>query len=91
MEYFRGLFSETAEVISESEQGESPSLSAGGATNRDILSLLSRRPCTVRGVSSGLGLHPEEVSKRLHALSKQGAVVSVRRNDVIFYEAVRHK
>jgi len=89
MEHFRKLFSETAEVISESEQGESPSLSAGGATNRDILSLLRRRPCTVRDVSSGLGIHHEEASKHLHVLSKQGAVVSVRRNDVIFYEAVR--
>jgi len=91
MERFRKLFSETAEVITESERGESATSSAGGATDTDILSLLSRRPCTVRGVSSGLGLHPEEVSKRLHVLSKQGAVVSVRRNDVIFYEAVRHK
>lgn len=91
MERFRKLFSETAEVIGEREQGESPVSSAGGATDTDILSLLSRRPCTVRGVSSGLGLHPEEVSKRLHVLSKQGTVIPVRMNDVIFYEAVRHK
>jgi len=88
---FRKLFSETAEIIVESEQGESPVSSTGGESDTDILSLLSRRPCTVRGVSSGLGLHPEEVSKRLYVLRKQGSVVSVRRNDVIFYETVRHK
>ena len=91
LENFRKLFSETAEVIGESKRGKSPTSLAGGTTDTDILSLLSRRPCTVRGVSSGLGLHPEEVSKRLHVLSKQGSVVSVRRNDVIFYEAVRQK
>ncbi len=91
MEHFRKLFSETAEVIIEIEQGELPHSSAGGATDTGILSLLSRRSCTVRGVSSGLGLHPEEVSKRLHVLSKQGAVVSVRRDGVIFYETVRNK
>jgi len=89
MKRFRKLFSETVAVIDEIERGASTTLSREGATDRDILLLLRRRPCTVRDVSSGLGLHPEDASKRLHILSQQGSVVSVRRNDVIFYEAVR--
>jgi len=91
MELFRKLFSETAAVIDESKRGAPATLSEEGATDTDILTLLTRRPCTIRDISSGLGLHPEDAAKRLHILSQQGAVVSVRRNDVIFYEAVRGK
>ncbi|MGB8993507.1 MAG: hypothetical protein WCD80_15735 [Desulfobaccales bacterium] len=61
------------------------------ATDADILALLSRRPCTIQGVSAGLGLHVEEATKRLQALLEEGSVTTVRNNQTIFYETVRTK
>jgi wyosine [tRNA(Phe)-imidazoG37] synthetase (radical SAM superfamily) len=91
MERLRGLFPGTVEVISEEERAESPSSLTREVSDADILALLSRRPCTVQGVSSGLGLHPSEVAKRLEALAIQGPVVTVWRDDAVFYQTARPK
>jgi hypothetical protein len=52
---------------------------------------LDRRPCTLQGVSAGLGLHVGEAAKRLEVLVKEGSVTTVRNNQTIFYETVRTK
>jgi hypothetical protein len=52
----------------------------------EILALLSRRPCTVHGISTGLGMNPGEVAKRLHCLSQRGDFIVVRSSDMVFYE-----
>ncbi len=52
----------------------------------EILALLSRRPCTVHGISMGLGMNPGEVAKRIHCLRQRGEVIVVRSNDMVFYE-----
>jgi wyosine [tRNA(Phe)-imidazoG37] synthetase (radical SAM superfamily) len=89
MKEFAKVFGGKAEVISEDNQSRSPVLHQ--ATDADILALLSRRPCTVQGVSAGLGLHVNEAVKRLEALVEVGSVTTVRNNKVIFYETVRTK
>ena len=89
MQEFANLFDGKAEVISEDNKSRSPVLHE--ATDVDILALLSRRPCTLHGVSAGLGLHVGETAKRLQALVEEGSVTTVRNNQTIFYETVRTK
>jgi wyosine [tRNA(Phe)-imidazoG37] synthetase (radical SAM superfamily) len=89
MQEFTNLFDGKAEVISEDNHSRSPMVHA--ATDADILALLSRRPCTVQGVSAGLGLHINEAAKRLEALIEAGSVITLRNNRTIFYETARTK
>jgi len=89
MECFRKFFSKTAEVIAENELDEPSSKPAQEVTDTDIVALLSRRPCTVKDISSGLRMNASEVIKRLQVLSQKGIVVSIRKNNAIFYEAAR--
>ena len=86
MKRLAGLFSGKAEVISDYEGSGFSAPKTGEATDENILSLLSRRPCTLQGISLGLGMNPSEVIKRLQLLSRRGTVRSVRRNSDIFYE-----
>ena len=62
---------------------------AGVVTDGDILALLTRRPCTARGISEGLGLHIGEVTKRLDILADRGEVAPVRKDGAVFFETVR--
>jgi wyosine [tRNA(Phe)-imidazoG37] synthetase (radical SAM superfamily) len=89
MQEFANLFDGKAEVISEDHQSRSPTIHP--ATDADILALLSRRPCTVQGVSAGLGLQVNEAAKRLEALIEAGSVTALRNNRAIFYETARTK
>jgi wyosine [tRNA(Phe)-imidazoG37] synthetase (radical SAM superfamily) len=75
------------EVISEDPPVDIAGRIDNSDMDGDLLALLSRRPCTVHGLCSGLGLNPSEVSKRLDALVKQGQVVMVRRNSHLFFKA----
>jgi len=38
------------------------------ATRDEVLSLLSRRPCSIDGIAQGLGMHPNEIVKYVEAL-----------------------
>jgi len=91
MEMFARLFDGKSEVISEQTPGGS--LHTGPcvtqATDDDILALLGRRPCTAQGVSTGLGLHINEATKRLQHLLEQGAVSTLRKDDTLFYQTKR--
>ncbi|MCK9375586.1 MAG: radical SAM protein [Syntrophobacterales bacterium] len=89
MKEFATLFDGKVEVISEGDKSRSPLLHL--VTDADILALLSRRPCTIKGVSAGLGLQVGEAAKRLQALADQRAVIPARENGAIFYQAVRPK
>jgi predicted ArsR family transcriptional regulator len=53
------------------------------------VALLTRRPCTARGIADGLGLHLNEVTKQLDILTDRGAVTPVRKNGSVFFETVR--
>jgi wyosine [tRNA(Phe)-imidazoG37] synthetase (radical SAM superfamily) len=89
MRAFADRFDGKGEVISETEPGEPPSPLAQVVTDADVLALLSRRPCTVQGVSAGLGLHISEAAKRLKGLAEEGSVILVRKQGTIFYETTR--
>ena len=55
------------------------------ARREDILNLLRRRPCTPEDVATGLGLHPNEVAKRLDELVREHALVCERNGEQVFY------
>jgi len=76
-------------VISENPKISLRTRPSGAAADGDILNLLNRRPCAVRGVALGLGLNTNEAAKRLEALGRKGLVRLVRRDNAIFFEAVR--
>ena len=81
-----GLIPGLVEVISENAPINLSEPGAGVAVSEDLLALLSRRPCTMHGICSGLGLNPSEASKILDSLVKQGLVAIVRRDNDLFFE-----
>ena len=89
MEQFRRLMPGTAELISENGPGELSAPSVQGATDADILALLNRRPCTAEDIAAGLGLHINQVIKRVPALLAAGIVAQTRQNGRSFYFAKR--
>lgn len=89
LEQLRRLFSGPSEIIVEHRQVHRANSVAGRGTEDEILALLTRRSCTVEGLSVGLGLPPNEVVKHLDVLCARGAVHSKRKDDITFYERVR--
>jgi wyosine [tRNA(Phe)-imidazoG37] synthetase (radical SAM superfamily) len=89
LEQLRRLFSGFSEVVAESRQVKPISSAASRNAEDEILALLTRRPCTVEGISVGLGLRPSEVIKHLDVLCTGGAVRPERRATTVFYERVR--
>lgn len=90
LEELRDLFSGVCEIIADVPPGSSNQGSSQRGPAEDVLALLARRPCTVEGIATGLGMHPNEVVKHLDALRLSGAVRSSRRGDLVFYEAIHH-
>ena len=89
LDQLRRLFPGGSEVIAEPRRVRRPDSAADRNIEDEILALLARRPCTVEGLSVGLGLLPNEVVKHLDVLCAGGAVRPARREDAIFYERVR--
>lgn len=85
MERIRGYFPGTVEVISDHVVTLLPVLEGQNSAMRDILALLSRRPCTIEGVASGLGLAPAEVLKHLESLRQQGKATATNMLGGVFY------
>lgn len=69
LEQFAALFAPRAEVIA-----DLPDTAGNGvAAESDVLELVSRRPCTVADIASGLGIHHGEALKAATALVNRGA------------------
>lgn len=88
MQELKKLIPGKVELIVENSHPELPTSHRPETDNLDILALLSRRPCTVQGISTGLGMNAGEVTKRLQCLNQQGEIRVVRSNDQVFYEKV---
>jgi wyosine [tRNA(Phe)-imidazoG37] synthetase (radical SAM superfamily) len=89
MDRLKQLLPGMVETICEQPPAVLPATVETEISDADILALLRRRPCTVQGISSGLGLNPSETLKRLQLLGKQGKVKAVRIDYALFYETVR--
>jgi wyosine [tRNA(Phe)-imidazoG37] synthetase (radical SAM superfamily) len=53
--------------------------------DREILDMLSRRPCTVADIAAGLGLPADAVDRQVGALAESGTIESRRSGDRIYY------
>jgi wyosine [tRNA(Phe)-imidazoG37] synthetase (radical SAM superfamily) len=69
---FTKLFSPEAEVIADYQAGQTLGESMAG--KKEILDMLSRRPCTAADVAAGLGLHLPQALKGLEDLFQEGLV-----------------
>jgi wyosine [tRNA(Phe)-imidazoG37] synthetase (radical SAM superfamily) len=83
LEQLAALFTPRAEVIADLP------VSAGGGVARaaDVLELLSRRPCTVADIATGLALHHGEALKAATALVSEGAADLYTHEGRAFYVA----
>lgn len=89
MEALCGLFPAPCEVIADVPSIERPASGGRRDAEDEIAALLGRRPCTVQGIATGLGLSPNDVLKHLATLRARGIVRSERRGDSVFHEVTR--
>ncbi|MBN2381271.1 radical SAM protein [bacterium] len=86
LESMCGLFPGHCEVIAEKSPIQPVETSGNGNIEHLIVALVSRRPCTIQGIATGLGLRPNEVLKHIEPLCKRGLIHSERRGELVFYE-----
>jgi len=60
------------------------------ARRDDILALLKRRPCSIKDIAAGLGLHENEVIKYVEELSRSGRLDVEVQNNQLYYKAKIH-
>ena len=83
LEELAALFTPRAEVIA-----ELPASAGGGvAVEADVLELLTRRPCTVADIATGLAMHHGEALKAATALVNEGAADLYTHEGRSFYVA----
>jgi wyosine [tRNA(Phe)-imidazoG37] synthetase (radical SAM superfamily) len=85
------VFPGEVKIISEMESEPSTVSSPSDAGTSDILDLLRRRPCTLEGISRGLGMHVAETIKRMDALLAAGQVDTVVSGGMSYYVAADQK
>lgn len=83
MESLAALFTPMADVISRG----AVSAEDLDANAEDVLALLSRRPCTMEDIASGLGIHHGEALKLVAPLIETGAVATSLHESRRFYTA----
>lgn len=86
MRNLAGLFSVPVEILESDLSDNSYVATPFEATDKDILALLTRRPCTLEGVSAGLGLHPHEAAKKLKSLIDKRMIRAMRAEKRLFYK-----
>jgi wyosine [tRNA(Phe)-imidazoG37] synthetase (radical SAM superfamily) len=57
-------------------------------SQKDVLSMLKRRPCSLEDICQGLGIHRNEAVKYIGHLKDHGAVVPENRGGIIFYKVI---
>jgi wyosine [tRNA(Phe)-imidazoG37] synthetase (radical SAM superfamily) len=64
-----------------------PGCQAAGHTAEDVLSMLKRRPCSLKELCSSLSILPNEALKYIAHLQQQGVVDSSEKNGITFFKA----
>ncbi len=84
MKHFCRAFDGKAEVIADYQ---APAVEVGAEpAASDVLALLDRRPCTVKDIADGLGLHPTQVAKVLEHLIELGKLVEQRVDGRVYFK-----
>ncbi len=82
--HIRDMLGDRAEIVVP-YQGEEAK--AGGAAVRDdLISLLSRRPCTLADIANGLNTHQQEILKYLEPLVNSGEIEVARTDEGTYYQ-----
>ncbi|MFH1965309.1 MAG: radical SAM protein, partial [Acidobacteriota bacterium] len=76
MQRLKELFMGEVDIISGAGADDFSGTVLNEAREKDILDLISRRPCTAVDVARGLGIHHAESIKHLQSLSDSGRIVS---------------
>jgi predicted ArsR family transcriptional regulator len=84
MERLAALFEPRAEVIADYKKIHGRPEFA--ARREDVLALLRRRPCTIRDIANGLGLHRNEAAKYLEELMSAGAIGTEAASGGLYYK-----
>lgn len=80
------LFAGVVDIINDDESGDLSVTAANDTVGEDIVSLLARRPCTLTGICSGLGLHPHDAAKKLKTLADEKRIMTMRTEHDVFYK-----
>lgn len=70
----KNFFPGEVDVIGDLDSPAMPVTESGTVTDNNIIALLTRRPCTIVDIASGLGMHVNEVIKRMEKLVEAGKV-----------------
>ncbi len=73
------------EVIAQESRPTADPCGIANDVGAGIVALLARRPCTVAGIATGLGMAPNDVIKQVDVLVGRGLLVVERRDDAVFY------
>jgi wyosine [tRNA(Phe)-imidazoG37] synthetase (radical SAM superfamily) len=79
----KSYFPGEVDIINSNEQKEVLISDLAATSDEDIISLLARRPCTIEDIANGLGMHPNEVIKRMERLvtaNKVNCIATRKRN-----------
>lgn len=79
------LFPGEVDVISDDESVHLSASVMQETAKEEIVSLLARRPCTLSGICSGLGLHPHDAAKKLKILVDEKRITTLRADHDVFY------
>ncbi|MFO7760186.1 MAG: radical SAM protein [Thermodesulfobacteriota bacterium] len=80
----KNMLGDRAEIVV-AYQGEETG-TGGPAVREELISLLSRRPCTLADIANGLNIHQHEILKYLEPLVDSGEMEIVRTSDEIYYQ-----
>ncbi|MCA1808335.1 MAG: radical SAM protein [Kiritimatiellia bacterium] len=80
----RRIFGRSAEVIAEFRK---PASTTGKADEHAVLGMLARRPCTLKDISGGLGLHPTQTGKILEHLLTAQSIEERRTEGQAYFQA----
>lgn len=86
MNNLASLFTGAVDIISDDESVVLSDTAAKDAVGEEIVSLLARRPCTLTGICSGLGLHPHDAAKKLKKLVDEKLITTLRTERDVFYK-----
>ena len=87
MQALRIFFTGPVDIIAEARAPQVPLATAHIPGGREIVAMLSRRPCTAEDIAAGLRLHVNEALKTLQKLVAAGRVQTLSANKKIFYRA----
>jgi wyosine [tRNA(Phe)-imidazoG37] synthetase (radical SAM superfamily) len=86
MKKLAGLFSVPVDILENVSSTDFYEATLSDVTDKDILNLLTRRPCTLEGISQGLGLHPHDVVKKIKNLMDKRLIIATRADHGLFYK-----